>query len=36
MAVAAYAKDLLSYIPLNKVEAKKKIGDVLYSGLSLQ
>jgi nucleoside phosphorylase len=36
MAAAAYAKDLLSRIPLNKVEAEKKISDVLSSGLSLQ
>ncbi|KJK73966.1 hypothetical protein H634G_10755 [Metarhizium anisopliae BRIP 53293] len=32
MAAAAYAKDLLSRIPPNKVEAEKKIGDIL-SGL---
>lgn len=35
MAAAAYAKDLLSRIPLNKVEAEKKISDLLSSGLSL-
>jgi nucleoside phosphorylase len=29
MAAAAYAKDLLYRIPLNKVEAEKKIGDIL-------
>jgi nucleoside phosphorylase len=32
MAAAAYAKDLLSRIPPNKVEAEKKISDVLSSG----
>jgi nucleoside phosphorylase len=31
MAAAAYAKDLLCRIPFNKVEAKKKIGDILFS-----
>ncbi|CAH0025340.1 unnamed protein product [Clonostachys rhizophaga] len=30
MAAAAYAKDLLSYIPPAKVEAERKIGDVLH------
>jgi nucleoside phosphorylase len=29
MAVAAYAKDLLCRIPPNKVEAEKRIGDIL-------
>lgn len=29
MAAAAYAKDLLSRIPPNKIEAEKKIGDIL-------
>ena len=32
MAAAAYAKDLLSRIPPNKVEAEKRIIDVLSSG----
>jgi nucleoside phosphorylase len=32
MAAAAYAKDLLCRIPPNKVEAEKKIGDMLSSG----
>lgn len=36
MAAAAYSKDLLSRIPPNKVEAEKKICDVLSSGLSLR
>jgi hypothetical protein len=29
MAAAAYTKDLLCRIALNKVEAKKRIGDIL-------
>jgi nucleoside phosphorylase len=32
MAAAAYAKDLLSCIPPNKVEAEKRISDVLSLG----
>ena len=32
MTAAAYAKDLLCRIPPNKVEAEKKIGDMLSSG----
>jgi nucleoside phosphorylase len=32
MAAAAYAKDLLSRIPPNKVEAEKRISDVLSLG----
>jgi hypothetical protein len=32
MAAAAYAKDLLSRIPPNKVEAEKRIIDVLSLG----
>jgi nucleoside phosphorylase len=32
MAAAAYAKDLLCRIPPNKVEAEKKIGDMLSGG----
>ena len=32
MAAAAYAKDLLCRIPPNKVEAEKRIGDILSSG----
>ena len=31
MAAAAYAKDLLARIPVNKVEAKGRINEVLYS-----
>jgi nucleoside phosphorylase len=33
MAAAAYAKDLLCRIPPNKVEAEKRIGDILSSQL---
>jgi nucleoside phosphorylase len=32
MAAAAYAKDLLNRIPPNKVEAEKRIGEILYGG----
>jgi nucleoside phosphorylase len=32
MMAAAYAKDLLHQIPLNKVEAERRIGEVLISG----
>jgi hypothetical protein len=32
MAAAAYAKDLLCRIPPNKIEAEKKIGELLYNG----
>ncbi|KAI7975373.1 hypothetical protein EIK77_004976 [Talaromyces pinophilus] len=32
MAAAAYAKDLLSRVPPNKVEVEKRISDVLLSG----
>lgn len=32
MAAAAYAKDLLSRIPPNKVEAEMRISDMLSSG----
>jgi hypothetical protein len=31
MAAAAYAKDLLYQIPPNRVEAEKRMGDVLDS-----
>jgi hypothetical protein len=34
MAAAAYAKDLLSLIPVNKLEAEKRISDILASGQS--
>jgi hypothetical protein len=29
MAAAAFAKDLLYRIPLNRIEAEKRIGDIL-------
>jgi hypothetical protein len=32
MAAAAYAKDILCRIPLNKIEAETKISDLLLSG----
>ena len=35
MAAAAYTKDLLKRIAPNRVEAEKKIGDVLAGGKSL-
>jgi len=36
MAAAAYAKDLLVRIPINKVEAERKITDILSSSQSTQ
>jgi hypothetical protein len=31
MVVAAYAKDLLYWIPLNKIKAKKRIKEIITS-----